>query len=77
MILHNDHQWTTIQCTNCEDCHKVLNDKFMRAVLCPYCGTTLMLEKGKVPVVNGSTEAINRIAAERRVETPVGHSFYR
>jgi hypothetical protein len=66
MIVIKDSQWTTIQCDNdkCELCHKVLNNKHMRAVLCPYCGTTIMLSEGSAPKVEGlgNLEAINNIA---------------
>jgi ribosomal protein S27E len=64
MIKRKGTQWTTIQCQNCKDCHKVLNDKHMRAVLCPYCGTTIMLSKGSTPQVNSleDLKAINNIA---------------
>ena len=65
MIKRKDDQWTTIQCQNCKDCHKVLNDKHMRALLCPYCGTTIMLAEGTPPKIEGNLEDLNKaVAAE-------------
>ena len=63
MIKRKDHQWTTVSCSNCKNCHKVLNDKFMRALLCPYCGTTIMLSEGKAPVIGNAEDlaALNRL----------------
>ena len=77
MIKRKGDQWTTIQCQNCKDCHKVLNGKHMRALLCPYCGTTIMLDKGTTPVVNGSLEELNATIAKQfpqvREEDTVGY----
>jgi ribosomal protein S27E len=46
MIKRKDDTWSTIQCQNCGNCHKVLKDIHMRALLCPYCGTTITLSEG-------------------------------
>jgi len=59
-IIRKDSAWTTIQCQNCNDCHKVLSDKHMRAVLCPYCGTTIMLKEGSTPKVD-SAESLTKL----------------
>ena len=63
-IFRKDDQWTTIQCDNCNDCHKVLNGKHMRALLCPYCGTTIMLDEGTTPRIEEPLEDLNARVAE-------------
>lgn len=57
MIIRSGDQWTTIQCPQCKDCHKVLNDKHMRVVSCPYCGHTIELSKGTVPLIKPRSKA--------------------
>lgn len=37
MIKRKDDTWTTIQCRNCMNCYKVLNDRFQIKQQCPYC----------------------------------------
>ena len=63
MIKRKDDVWTTIQCQGCMDCHKVLNDRHMSALLCPYCGTTIMLGEGSTPRVD-NLETLNAAVSE-------------
>ena len=54
-IVRKDSQFTTILCDKCELAHKVLNNKFMNALLCPYCAHTISLSEGK------SSEAAEKV----------------
>jgi ribosomal protein S27E len=71
MIKRKDDTWSTIQCQNCGNCHKVLKDIHMRALLCPYCGTTITLSEG-IACKTRATQGIQK-AAGPRFAGPVTH----
>ena len=54
-IVRKDSQFTTILCDKCELAHKVLNDKFVATLKCPYCARTISLTEGK------SSEAAEKV----------------
>lgn len=70
MIIRKDDQWTTIECQDCKLCHKVLNGKQMKTLQCPYCGHTIGLSEGTVPLIkpgkksSSLMDGIVRVAAE-------------
>ena len=47
MIKRKDDTWTTIQCPNCNDCYKVLNNKAHWQQSCPYCSNLIELQEFK------------------------------
>jgi len=71
MIIRKDDQWTIIECQDCKLCHKVLNGKHMKTLQCPYCGHTIGLSEGTVPLIKPRAKKssllmddIARVAAE-------------
>ena len=45
MIKRKGETWTTVQCQKCKDCFKVLNDRHLVVMKCPYCNSDV---QGKV-----------------------------
>jgi len=51
MIKRRGETWTTIQCQKCKDCFKVLNDRHLVMMQCPYCDSRI-----QVTVYNQQTD---------------------